>query len=198
MSSFYTIVLRSIFILLVKFIVILNLSNTFGSNLTAVEALSGAISSDQVIQVNTTEAFFISIKTSDYFTSSTGKSSTNDSSRSIDGNASSSYTTQPSTGNSSSVKSTGAEVELLMSVSGRADLPDWMYYKFDKETSTGYLYGSPVTDGDIEIEIIALNSYTYDTTMDTVRLTVVDRESKWIPLELNLLLLMYTWENFIT
>lgn len=152
-------------------------------HLKIVAANISSISAEQVIQVNTTEAFFLSIKTSDYFSSSSSGhgTSSNDSIGSIDGTIVSS-TVEPSTvsslHSSSSVKIIGAEVELLMSVSGRADLPDWMYYKFDKETSTGYLYGSPVTDGDIEIEIIALNSYTYDTTMDTLKLTVVERESK--------------------
>lgn len=61
-----------------------------------------------------------------------------------------------------------------------------MYYKFDRESNTGYLYGSPVTDGDIEIEIIALNSHTYDTTMDTLKLTVVERESKSFSLALQI------------
>lgn len=59
------------------------------------------------------------------------------------------------------------------------DLPTWMFYRFDDESQTGMLYGSPVSDGDIELEVIALNSRTYDTTRDSFKVTVIERESKW-------------------
>ena len=125
-------------------------------------ASASASNSDSII-ANTTEAFFVALKTTEYFSSGL---ETNSSSSSLD------------TGRSMNNNEPSGPVELLMSVAGRADLPEWMYYKFDGKSNTGYLYGSPVTDGEIDLEIIALNTRTYDTTMDTMKLTIVERESE--------------------
>lgn len=108
------------------------------------------------------------------------------------------------------------ELEYLTSVTGMADLPDWIHYKYvPKGTSTtslhvntqsgqgtelktngtmsvqgqsinassasvAYLYGSPVEEGDVELEIVAVNKETYQTSRDTIKLTIQEKESKLI------------------
>jgi len=61
------------------------------------------------------------------------------------------------------------------------DLPVWMKYRHINGTNRAFLYGSPTfdEDGDIEIEVIAMNKYNYDTTKDTIKFTITKRESRF-------------------
>lgn len=45
-------------------------------------------------------------------------------------------------------------------------------------SSTAYLYGSPLEEGDLELEIVAVNKETYQTSKDTIKLTIQEKESK--------------------
>lgn len=74
--------------------------------------------------------------------------------------------------------SDGEEVEFMPSVTGMPDLPDWMFYRFDNESGTGFLYGSPTTDGELEIEVIALNTHSFETQRLCFKLEIVERESQ--------------------
>lgn len=74
---------------------------------------------------------------------------------------------------------TSDSLRYLISVQDMPDIPSWMFYRFDDESQTGILYGSPVSDGDIELDVIALNSRTYETSQDSLKLTVVEREREY-------------------
>lgn len=172
--------------LIVQFLLILHVNKCISLHSSS-SASTTAFNSDSII-ANTTEAFFVALRTTEYFPS---EFEVNSSSTASSNNGQSMNNNEPS-----------PPVELLMSVAGRADLPEWMYYKFDRQSKTGYLYGSPVTDGEIDLEIIALNTRTYDTTMDTMKLTIVERESEYyyfnikyflpLPLHLQLLKVHFT------
>lgn len=43
-------------------------------------------------------------------------------------------------------------------------------------TSIAFLYGSPSEEGDLELEIIAVNKETYSTSRDTIKLTIQEKE----------------------
>jgi hypothetical protein len=85
----------------------------------------------------------------------------------------------PITRSSFPAMNTSDPLRYLISVQDMPDIPSWMFYRFDEASQTGLLYGSPVSDGDIELEVIALNERTYDTSQDSLKLTVVERESKY-------------------
>lgn len=70
------------------------------------------------------------------------------------------------------------EVEYMPSVSGMPELPDWMFYRFDNESRTGFLYGSPTSSGNVEIQVIALNTHTFETQRDSLKLAIIERDSK--------------------
>jgi len=70
------------------------------------------------------------------------------------------------------------DVEYMPSVQGMPDLPNWMSYKYPNASRDAYLYGTPISDGDIDIEIIALNKHTYDTHRRTIKFSVSEKESK--------------------
>ena len=70
------------------------------------------------------------------------------------------------------------EVEYMPSVTGMPELPNWMFYRFDNESRTGFLYGSPTSDGNVEIEVIALNTYSFETQRDSLKLAIIERESE--------------------
>lgn len=74
-----------------------------------------------------------------------------------------------------------AEVEFMPSVSGMPQLPDWMFYRLDNESGTGFLYGSPASDGNLEIEVIALNTHSFETQRQSLKLAIVERESQSLP-----------------
>ena len=72
----------------------------------------------------------------------------------------------------------GHTIEFVASIAGMPDLPVWMHYRH-LNGSEAYLYGSPseTDDGDIEIEVIAINQYNYDTTKDVMKFRITKRES---------------------
>lgn len=72
------------------------------------------------------------------------------------------------------------EIEFIPSVAGMPELPEWMSYRFDNESRTGFLYGSPSSDGNVEIEVIALNTHSFETQRDSVKLSIIERDSESI------------------
>lgn len=73
----------------------------------------------------------------------------------------------------------GNAIEFIASIQGMPDLPNWMHYRHTNGTDKAYLYGSPSIndDGDIEIEVIAINQYNYDISKDVLKFRVIKRES---------------------
>src|SRR5699024_2522512 len=57
-------------------------------------------------------------------------------------------------------------IEVMASLSGYPDLPRWMSYFHRANSSVGYFYGTPSVedDGDIDIEIILMDKFTFNTT----------------------------------
>ncbi|RWS30331.1 O-phosphoseryl-tRNA(Sec) selenium transferase-like protein [Leptotrombidium deliense] len=70
------------------------------------------------------------------------------------------------------------EIEYEASVVGKPDLPHWMFFRNVNSTEKAFLYGSPETVGDFDIEIIAMNKHSYDTFKHTMNFRVIPRESK--------------------
>lgn len=71
-----------------------------------------------------------------------------------------------------------AELEYLPSVAGMPDLPAWMHYRHPNGSHEAFLYGTPTQDGELSIEVIALNKRTFDTYRRTIKFSVTERESK--------------------
>ncbi|KAI1303098.1 Epsilon-sarcoglycan [Halotydeus destructor] len=69
-------------------------------------------------------------------------------------------------------------VEYLPSVQGMADLPKWMMYMQPNSSANGFLYGSPETAGHLDIEIVAMNRFNYETFNHVVRFNVHNRTEK--------------------
>lgn len=72
----------------------------------------------------------------------------------------------------------GHDIEFVASIAGMPDLPVWMHYRH-VNGSEAYLYGAPAVneDRDIEIEVIAIDQYNYDTTKDVLKLVINKRQS---------------------
>ncbi|CAG2165325.1 unnamed protein product, partial [Oppiella nova] len=73
----------------------------------------------------------------------------------------------------------GDAIEFIPSILGMPDLPVWMHYKQLNSSHAAYLYGSPALndDQDIDIEVIAINQYNYETSKDVMKFRVIQRES---------------------
>jgi hypothetical protein len=54
-----------------------------------------------------------------------------------------------------------------------------MNYRHINGTNRAFLYGSPSLndDADIDIEVIAINKYNYETTKDVMKFRITKRES---------------------
>ena len=72
----------------------------------------------------------------------------------------------------------GHAIEFVASIAGMPDLPVWMHYRH-LNGSEAYLYGAPSAndDGDIEIEVIAIDQYNYDTAKDVLKFRITKRQS---------------------
>lgn len=68
-------------------------------------------------------------------------------------------------------------IEYVLSVHGRADLPNWMHFKHLNDSKLAFLYGSPLEKGTIEIEIIALDTFNYDTHKEIVKFKIFEKKS---------------------
>jgi hypothetical protein len=71
------------------------------------------------------------------------------------------------------------DIEFIPSILNYPDLPVWMNYRHINGTNKAFLYGSPSLndDADIDIEVIAINKYNYDTTKDIMKFRITKRES---------------------
>lgn len=71
------------------------------------------------------------------------------------------------------------EVEFIISIDGMADLPKWINYRHQNSSGKAFLYGTPSLndDMDINIEIIAMNKFNYDTFRDTMKFVIKRKES---------------------
>lgn len=69
-------------------------------------------------------------------------------------------------------------LELLSSITGFPDLPSWMLFYRKKHSPFGYFYGTPTNDddGDIEIEIILVDTFNYNTTKDRLKYRILNSE----------------------
>lgn len=74
------------------------------------------------------------------------------------------------------------EIDFIASIAGMPDLPKWMNCRHVNGSHEAYLYGTPSVndDGDIEIEIIAMNKYNYNTFQDNLKFRITARESMQI------------------
>ncbi|XP_054168579.1 alpha-sarcoglycan-like [Oppia nitens] len=90
----------------------------------------------------------------------------------------------------------GDSIEYIASIAGMPDLPVWMHSRHPNSTGRAYLYGSPALndDGDIDIEVIALNQYNYDITKDFMKFRVIKRE-KTAKFEVELKFVNYNLDN---
>lgn len=70
------------------------------------------------------------------------------------------------------------KIEVLASLSSYPDLPKWMNWFHRPNSEIGYFYGTPAVDndGDIDIEIILLDKFTFNVTMDRLKYTIISRE----------------------
>lgn len=68
--------------------------------------------------------------------------------------------------------------EVIASLSGYSDLPSWIKYFRPKYSPVGYLYGVPPLneDGDIELDIVILDTFTFNTTIDRIKYRIINRE----------------------
>ncbi|CAG2107995.1 unnamed protein product, partial [Medioppia subpectinata] len=69
-------------------------------------------------------------------------------------------------------------IEFIPSILGMPDLPVWMQYKHVNHSQKAYLYGSPALDDDrdIEIEVISINQFNYETHKQVMKFRVTKRE----------------------
>lgn len=74
------------------------------------------------------------------------------------------------------------KIEVMASLSGHPDLPQWMSYFHRPGSEMGYFYGTPAVndDGDIDIEIILLDKYTFNITKDRLKYRIISRERTYI------------------
>lgn len=70
----------------------------------------------------------------------------------------------------------------MASLSGHPDLPQWMSYFHRPGSEMSYFYGTPAVndDGDIDIEIILLDKFTFNITKDRLKYRIINRERKFI------------------
>lgn len=69
-------------------------------------------------------------------------------------------------------------IVLLLQISCSPDLPRWMHYRHANGSQQAYLYGSATEDGNIDIEVVALNKYNYETAKETIKFRVTAKESE--------------------
>lgn len=68
----------------------------------------------------------------------------------------------------------------MPSVAGTADLPSWMHLRHPKDSSLAFLYGSAPNQGELDIELIAINKFNYDTQKTIIRFKVTEIKSKYL------------------
>lgn len=66
----------------------------------------------------------------------------------------------------------------MSSIAGYADLPNWMSFYRKSNSPVGYFYGTPLKDddGDIEIEVIVIDNFSFNTTRDHIKYRILGRE----------------------
>ncbi|XP_054722017.1 epsilon-sarcoglycan-like [Uloborus diversus] len=73
--------------------------------------------------------------------------------------------------------SPGDQLEYSASLLDMPDLPNWMFCHHPENSSDAFLYGSAEDSGLVEIEIVALNKNTYETSRKIMKLEVEPRSS---------------------
>lgn len=71
----------------------------------------------------------------------------------------------------------GDELEYSASLLDMPDLPNWMFCNHPTNKSEAYLYGSAKELGNIQIEIVALNKHTYETSQKILNLKIESRQN---------------------
>lgn len=74
------------------------------------------------------------------------------------------------------------QIEVMASLTGYPDLPCWMNYYRQPGSSVGYFYGSPQIndDEDIDISIVIIDKYTFNTIKESLKYRIHSRESELI------------------
>lgn len=71
-----------------------------------------------------------------------------------------------------------ADIEYQASLLDMPDLPKWMHCRHPNGSDSAFLYGAPEEEGDIQIEIIALNKNKYETYRKVISFIVVKKEKE--------------------
>lgn len=71
------------------------------------------------------------------------------------------------------------EFEYMPAVAGMPDLPAWMHFRQANGSSASFLYGTPDADGDLLVELVALDRNNYDTHRKIIKFQVAERESEY-------------------
>ncbi|KAH7644835.1 mitochondrial inner membrane protease atp23 [Dermatophagoides farinae] len=70
------------------------------------------------------------------------------------------------------------QLEVMPSLSGHADLLNWMFYFRRPNSPIGFIYGTPPLndDGDIDIDLVILNRVTFNTTSYRLKYRILNRD----------------------
>lgn len=72
------------------------------------------------------------------------------------------------------------QLEVMPSLSGHADLLNWMFYFRRPNSPIGFIYGTPPLndDGDIDIDLVILNRVTFNTTSYRLKYRILNRDGE--------------------